>query len=385
MPFPNGSPRLLQKHSPGVEAAWYPDSRHVVFVSRSGESREIRTAAIENLESSYLLLRSGDPIMSLSLSANGRKLVYSNGPSSRYVVEYDLDTRQSARLSEARTQSILGNYTADGTQLLLGSHGGPNPSLRVRSPGGERVILEDPRIDLSSYPRLSPDGKRVAYFADGYLWAFAGGGNPVRLSAAPWLFTHAPCWSNDGKHLAYTRDGAKAFLMRIPSGGGDEKPVADMAAAHSSPGSRRTLVIKPTCAWSPDGKWIAQAGGTRIGLTDAVSGETRIVEDIRTRAAIFNDKGQLYVWRVYGPGKEGLAVIDVPSGRELRSDPLPSPPTEAEEFTIHPSGRRVAYTSLALAYDLWMMDMPQPATGLARLWKKWTLPPEPPLAAPPPP
>jgi hypothetical protein len=64
----------------------------------------------------------------------------------------------------------------------------------------------------------------------------------------------------------------------------------------------------------------------------------------------------------------------------LKSDPLPVPPTEGEVFIIHPSGRRVAYTSLDMAYDLWMMDMPQPAAGLTRLWKKWTLPPEPPVA-----
>jgi len=135
-----------------------------------------------------------------------------------------------------------------------------------------------------------------------------------------------------------------------------------------------------TCAWSLDDRWIAQTGG-RIGLTDAVSGETRIIQGPRTRAGLFNDKGQLYVWRVYGPGKEGLALIDVASGRELKSDPLPVPPTEGEVFIIHPSGRRVAYTSLDLAYDLWMMDMPQPAAALTRLWRKWTLPPELPDAA----
>ena len=368
MPFPVGSPRHLLGSEGPTDIAWYPDSRHIVFRknSPSGGS-EIRASGIDNAESSYLLLRTVDPIGSLSLSPDGRKLVYSNGPSSRYVMEYDLDTRQSARWGEARTQSILGNYSADGTQLLLGSITGTNTSLHVRSPGGERAILDDSRINLNSYPRLSPDGKRIAYIADEQLWVFAGGGKPVRLSAAPGSLL-APCWSNDGKQLAFVRrDGSKLSLVRIPSGGGEETVVAKEVAG-------------TTCAWFRDDRWIAQTGGL-IGLTDTVSGEARIIQGPRTRAGLFNDKGQLYVWRFYGAGKEGLALIDVPSGRELKSDPLPVPPTEGEVFIIHPSGRRVAYTSLDLAYDLWMMDMPQPAAGLTRLWRKWTLPPEPPVAA----
>jgi len=99
------------------------------------------------------------------------------------------------------------------------------------------------------------------------------------------------------------------------------------------------------------------------------------VKDRNAVAGVFNDKGQLIAW-TGSPGDWKLAVLEVPSGRELRSEPIPRDAVGTYP-AVHPSGRRIAYRVPALAYDLWMMDMPQPTTGLARLWRKWTLPPEP--------
>jgi Tol biopolymer transport system component len=204
--------------------------------------------------------------------------------------------------------------------------------------------------------RLSPDGRRVAYLDGGYLWVSAGAGKPVRL--AELVGVSGPCWSADGKHLAYMRqDGPKRYLERIPSSGGEAK--------------RLTEAVGSTCAWSPDGKWIAQLGA-QLRFTDASSGTTNAVEGYQARGGAFNEKGELYA-----ATRDAVSVLEVPSGREIVRTRAPLLASSSGTVAVHPSGRRIAYSEGTYGYDLWTMDMPQPTTGVRHFWRKWTLPAKP--------
>ena len=146
-------------------------------------------------------------------------------------------------------------------------------------------------------PRLSPDGKQIAFAALGDIYVMPVGGKPVNLTKDAALDTE-PAWSPDGSHLAYSSDKDSEHLQLW---------VRDMKSGRSR---RLTeLTTQPQgAAWSPDG----------------------------TRIAFFNVDG---MWRV-----AQMSVIDVATGKVTKvHDTLPQPGAPAWS----PDGKRLAIAGIA--------------------------------------
>jgi dipeptidyl aminopeptidase/acylaminoacyl peptidase/tetratricopeptide (TPR) repeat protein len=106
-------------------------------------------------------------------------------------------------------------------------------------------------------PRLSPDGRWVAYTVttldakkddsdtDVYLSPI-GGGDAVRLTTSPKAETH-PRFSPDGKWIAFLsgREGEKTQVWLMPRSGGEAVKLTDLPSSVS------------TLAWSPDSQRLA--------------------------------------------------------------------------------------------------------------------------------
>ena len=146
-------------------------------------------------------------------------------------------------------------------------------------------------------PRLSPDGKQIAFAAIGDIYVMAVGGKPVNLTKDAALDTD-PAWSPDGSQLAYSSDKDSEHLQLW---------VRDMKSGRS----RRIteLTTQPQgAAWSPDG----------------------------TRIAFFNVDG---MWRV-----AQMSVVEVATGKVTRvHDSLPQPGAPAWS----PDGKRLAIAGIA--------------------------------------
>jgi dipeptidyl aminopeptidase/acylaminoacyl peptidase len=116
-------------------------------------------------------------------------------------------------------------------------------------------------------PRISPDGKRIAFVRvtvdakhDGYetaLWIVDAepsdgtGAGPRPLTAGP--RDTAPRWSPDGRRLAFVRHAGKEDqLYLLPLDGGEARQLTNLPGGASSP------------AWSPDGKTLAFLSSTNV-------------------------------------------------------------------------------------------------------------------------
>jgi Tol biopolymer transport system component len=146
-------------------------------------------------------------------------------------------------------------------------------------------------------PKISPDGKQIAFAALGDIYVMPVGGKAVNLTRDAALDTE-PAWSPDGSQLAYSSDKDSEHLQLW---------VRDMKSGRSR---RLTeLTTQPQgAAWSPDG----------------------------ARIAFFNVDG---MWRV-----AQMSVVDVATGTVTRvHDSLPQPGAPAWS----PDGQRLAIAGIA--------------------------------------
>ncbi len=159
-------------------------------------------------------------------------------------------------------------------------------------------------------PRISPDGRQVAYVvsrpdreqdrAGASIWLA-----PLDGKGKPRAFTHegharAPRWAPDGGSLAFIRNlGKGSRLMLAPLDGGEPRELS------TGPGS-----VQEPC-WSPDGKRIAYLHATGKGRREAVTPAERnapvVVRDLYYR---FDGAG------LYDARRRHLFTIDVESGEE---------------------------------------------------------------------
>ena len=121
----------------------------------------------------------------------------------------------------------------------------------------DRAVYDLPSL---AWPRISPDGKRIAYVRnqanretgkpEGHIWLVDADGSGRRRLTYTGTRNGDPVWSPDGSKLAFTslRDGDKPFCIAVLGLDGGEPQIV----------SRHAVPVSGL-AWSPDGSHIAYA------------------------------------------------------------------------------------------------------------------------------
>jgi eukaryotic-like serine/threonine-protein kinase len=258
-----------------------------------------------------------------------------------------------AQRFDASSAAVSGDPVplAEGVRMLMGTYGlfstsengtlvhensdttaGGTPIWVDRKGQSTPIVPEG--LDDAQYPRLSPDGRRLAVIRAGDLWVQdLAGRPPIRLTFDGKESRHfSPLWTRDGQRIVYETQ-SPSRLRVLPSDASSATPTMLGPDGHFHPHG-----------WSADGRELVAA---RIGPNDIVAlsmaGETAprdvvvtpseegtgglsVSQDGRWVAYAANPTGQTEIWvRPYpGPGAPvrvspggGAEPVWARNGREL--------------------------------------------------------------------
>jgi gamma-glutamyltranspeptidase/glutathione hydrolase len=313
--------------SPGIrEAAWFPDGKHIVVSLFD----HLWTMAPDGKGATRLMLAGGgftserDPVV----SADGKWIAFvgeTNG-------QFDIWKVESYGGDPVRVTNHEGTHrwpSFAGAQLVFAHREGMG-SWRIEGANGDPSASE-------WQPRVSPDGKWVAFVSDresangeADIWVRemkAEGARTIRVTKTAGV-EHNPVWSPDSRRIAYSLglgDSAAVWVARVPgeAGGAGSGGAVGAGGAGAGRGFGRGGVpaVDPADqpvlaskhggvpAWSPDGNTLLIA--SYAPSDPGYNGDPlRNDDDV---PVMFADAKDYTLWRVDAPRAVDANAASVPA------------------------------------------------------------------------
>jgi Tol biopolymer transport system component len=262
-------------------------------------------------------------------------------------------------------------WSPDGERIYFRWPVGPDGIASVPSEGGEISISPIDANSMIPQPlqwggnAVSPDGKEIVFpaskkdnkpYSSTYIYTIpVEGGEPKQLTIRPG-WDRFPCWSPDGKSIAFIRYSEDSFnnirryyrknIFIVRPEGGEVRQLT----------SDSDKVAWATIAWSPDGKSIAYySEDSTIRIIPVQGGDSREVVKVKEvnewgemgwssdgKKIAYSSKGRIWVVSLDGGEPE-----EIKTGLDAK----------ASHISWSPRGEKIAFTaSEGGDTELWLME-----------------------------
>ncbi len=216
-----GATPLLPEARPYSMPRFSPDGKRVAVSIASGTSSDIWLEDV--VSGSLTRLTSGGTVNERpEWSPDGTRVIFRTVRGGRSAIWWQPANGSgpaSPLLADSDADYFEGVMTPDGRSLVYQVDTGESDVMIRRLDGGDtdRVIAATPATE--SRPRVSPDGRWVAYMTDDgggpqvVVQPISGSGARVQVSVRG---GNEPVWAPDGRHLFYRNDGK--FIVAEVSG-----------------------------------------------------------------------------------------------------------------------------------------------------------------------
>ena len=255
----------------GVRGAFWTRIAYITQTGTGGSARWALVVADSDGFNPQTIVRSSEPLMSPTWSADGRKLAYVSFESRNSAIYvHDLATTQRQRVAAFRGINGSPAFSPDGRRLAMSLSKGGNPDIYVMDLGSKALTQLTNQMGIDTEPTWSADGGSIYFTSD------RGGGPQVyRMSASGGGASRVTFQGNYNASPSVSYDGKK---IAVAQGSGNNYRIAVMDSSlgrwdNLSPGS-----LDESPSFAPNASMVlysAREGGRSVVYAVSANGRVR--------------------------------------------------------------------------------------------------------------
>lgn len=208
---------------------WFPDGKRIAYIVNAGTVRNVKKSKLNVIDlsdnkASLLLSKDGVKISDLAISSKGDKIAYVlDYGAAREIFVLDIYNKATLTIKSGGIRDVSPMWSRDDKNILFYSTKSLELLLKDSNlatydilaadtkTGKIEIVMPNIHISYSSdFPFLSPDGKRIMYFADpadmrgnNLTLKELGTNKTFKLTLDHSMMFGNILWSGDGKYLLY--------------------------------------------------------------------------------------------------------------------------------------------------------------------------------------